>query len=122
MRRAILLAGLVIAAGLCAHLASAELENPVPAPLAVRVEQFTVPPATGPVGAVILRNRRRAAWTGKGTVDLGDGWRIEQPAGQVRVEPGQTTRVAYTVQQAKVVVANRYPVRVVASGPGEPGP
>jgi len=120
MRRAIVLIGLVVvmAAGLCAHLAVAEPEGPATAPLAVRVEQFSVPPATGPTGGVILHNRGRVAWTGTVKVDLGDGWRIEQPAGQVRVEPGETTRVAYTVQQAKVVVANRYSVRVVASGPG----
>lgn len=118
MRRMILLAGLAVASGLCAGLALGELASPAGAPVALRVEQFTVPPATGPVGAVVVRNLGRAAWSGKVTIDFGEGWMIEQPSKELHIEPGGQARAAYTVKKAKVVEANRYPVRVVASGPG----
>jgi len=86
--------------------------------VALRVEHFTAPPATGPVTHVVIRNLGGQAYEGDLRLELPDGWRWSPETCPVALEPGATKRVPFTVEKAVNVRENAYPVKATASGAG----
>lgn len=85
-------------------------------PVALRIEPFTVPPATGPVTHVAVQNLRDAPWRGRVALRGPQGWRFEPAERAVALEPKEAQRVPFTVAKGLNLDANRYPLEAVASG------
>ncbi|MFW6162710.1 MAG: NEW3 domain-containing protein [Planctomycetota bacterium] len=99
-------------------LAAAAVAAGAEEPVALRAEPFTVPPSTGPVTHVRVRNLLGKGYEGAVRLGLPEGWKAEPSERNVNIEPGQTARVPFTVQGGKNLKANRYPVTVRAVGGG----
>ncbi|MBM4037595.1 MAG: hypothetical protein FJ290_03695 [Planctomycetes bacterium] len=84
--------------------------------VALRVEQFTVPPATGPTAYVRVENLREAEWRGRIALRLPEGWRIEPAERPVTLAPKAAQRVPFTIVKGANLDANRYHVEAVATG------
>jgi len=84
--------------------------------VALRVQHFTVPPATGPLMHVTVQNRRDAPYEGRISVRLPEGWRVEPAERPIALGPGETKDVAFTVAKGLNLDSNRYPVEAVATG------
>ena len=88
------------------------------APVALRAESFTVPPSTGPVVHVAVRNLRQTPYQGSLTMTGPDGWRIVPKQREVSLGPGQTGRVPFSIEKGRNLAANSYPIEVSATGGG----
>ncbi len=84
--------------------------------VALRAEQFTVPPATGPVTHAVIQNLNDTPWKGRVSLSGPEGWRMEPPEREVTLVAKETQRVAFTVAKAVNLDANRYPMEIVAVG------
>lgn len=87
-------------------------------PVALRAENFTVPPSTGPVAHVVVRNLQENAYQGAVTFKGPAGWRIAPAERRVSLAAGETKRVPFTIERATNVEANLYAVEVSATGGG----
>jgi len=87
-------------------------------PIALRAENFTVLPSTGPVTHVRVDNRGRAPWRGTITFRAPEGWRLHRSAQTVTVAAMGSERVPFAVEQAADQADNRYSVEVLARGAG----
>jgi len=88
------------------------------APVALRVEQLTVPPATGPLWHVVVQNLLDRAYEGKVAVKPPEGWRLEPAERPVALAPKEAKRIAFTIAKGANLDSNRYPVEVTATGEG----
>jgi hypothetical protein len=88
------------------------------APVAVRAEHFTVPPSTGPVTHVIVKNLQDKPYQGTVRIELPKGWKANRTEAKVKLGPKETKRVPFAIEHARSEEANRYRVRVSASVPG----
>lgn len=104
---------LFIAAVLCALGARAE-----DAPVALRVAHFTVPPSTGPVVHVLVKNLTDAPYEGVVRLTLPEGWAWSPGEQPVALEPGAAERVPFTISKAVNRADNRYEVSAEAVGAG----
>lgn len=84
----------------------------------MRAEPFIVPPSTGPVTHVRVRNLLAQPYEGVVRLGLPEGWKTDPAERKVRLKPGETARVPFTVQGGKNLEGNRYPVTVTAVGGG----
>ena len=80
--------------------------------VAVRVENFTVPPATGPVTHVLARNIGDAECTVTIEPEFPAGWRWTPASREVALAPGEVKRLPFTIEKASDEKSNRYPVEV----------
>lgn len=88
------------------------------APIALRVESFVVPPATGPVTHVLVQNLRDAPYEGTLRLKLPEGWKVAGGEQPVRLQPHETKRIPFAIDSARSSEANRYLVEVSATGGG----
>lgn len=89
-------------------------------PLQVRVDNFTVPPATGPVVEITVGNPGDQPFTGAMTVRWPTGWRCDPPRQELHLPPRSRSKVAFTVEQGVENPANVYDVTVEVTGGGAP--
>ena len=108
--------GRVLAAVLIVSLAASAW--PGEAPVALRAEHFVVPPSTGPVTHVVVRNLLEKPYQGTVRLKLPGGWRADPAERAVTLKPGETKRVPFSVQGATNVASNAYAVEVAATGGG----
>jgi len=101
----------LLACVLGARLAAVAAEPAV----ALRVEQLTVPPATGPLLHVVVHNLRDAAYRGQLAVRPPAGWRLEPAARPVALGAKQKARVVFTIAKGTNLDANRYRFVAVAT-------
>ena len=87
-------------------------------PVALRIEPFTVPPSTGPVIHVHVRNVLDTAFRGAISLEVPGSWRATPPSREVTLKAGETAKVPFTVEQATDSDANTYRIRVRARGAG----
>ncbi len=93
-------------------------QNEDNARLALRVEHFTAPPATGPVVHVLAANLGEEPYEGAVRLDLPEGWAWSPAEQAVSLATGETKRVPFVVERATNLNANEYPVRVTAVSAG----
>jgi len=84
----------------------------VGAEIAVRAENFTVPPSSGPLTHILVRNLGDT--TSAVTVEpkYPDGWRWTPKQRTASIEPGQTQRLAFAIEKAADVESNRYAIEI----------
>jgi len=83
--------------------------------LLLRVENLTVLPSTQPLLNVAVTNQQPTAFAGTLAINPPPGWRIAPPR-PLTLAPGQSTRVAFAIEQGVNSDANSYPLEVVAAG------
>lgn len=89
------------------------------APVALRVQHFTIPPATGPITHVLVANLRDEPYTGTVRLELPDDWAWRPAEQAVSLAAHETKRVPFTIERAINLSANAYPVRATAVGAGQ---
>ncbi len=85
-----------------------------PPPVALRAEHFIVPPSTGPVTHVVVRNLLNAPYEGTISLKLPVGWQCTPAESPVALDAHETRRVPFTIEKASDVAANVYLVTAVA--------
>ncbi|MBL7134613.1 MAG: hypothetical protein ISS78_10990 [Phycisphaerae bacterium] len=100
---------------LCAGLAEDAAKDPV----AVRAHNVVVPPATGPVSGLTVKNLLDAPYTGKVTVKLPDGWKADKSQFDVSLKPRETKHIAFALEKAVDRKINAYPYKITAVGGGK---
>lgn len=78
----------------------------------VRAENFTVPPFTGPVTHILVRNSGGTACEVAIEPGFPDGWRWNPKERAVSLEAGQTQRLAFAIEKAADVESNRYDIEI----------
>ncbi|MCK4293104.1 MAG: hypothetical protein KAY65_07890 [Planctomycetes bacterium] len=88
--------------------------------IAVRAENFTVPPSTGPLTHIQVRNPHDKMCTVTVQPKFPDGWQWTPKHRTVTIEPHQVKRLPFTIEKATDVEANRYLIEItVRNGPGK---
>jgi len=80
--------------------------------IAIRAQNFTVPPSTGPVTHILARNRGETACTITVEARFPDGWQWTPKQRTVTIEPHQTARLAFAIEKGADVKSNRYPIEI----------
>jgi len=83
--------------------------------LAVRVENFTVPPSTGPLTHILIHNSGETAQEVTVQPRFPTGWKWTPQQRTLTIAPEQTERVPFTIEKATDLEANRYPVEVAVT-------
>lgn len=109
---------LTVALGMTLACAAQAGDGPGRHPIALRAENLTVLPSTGPVTHVRVHNRGRTPWQGTITFRTPEGWRLHRSAQTVTVAAMGSVRVPFAVEQAADQTDNRYSVEVLARGAG----
>lgn len=117
MSRPICLPALCLAALVCTTISEAWSQAAEPA-VAVRAENLTVQPSSGPVTYVVVQNQRETAFQGTLSVRFPEGWRVAQTEQKVSLAPGETKRVAFAIERATDVAANAYVFEITVKGDG----
>jgi hypothetical protein len=78
----------------------------------VRAENFTVPPATGPLTHVLARNLGDTECTVTVQPKFPDGWQWTPKHHTVTIEPGKLKSLPFTIEKAAAAESNRYPVEL----------
>ncbi len=114
--------GTEMAMRMCVGLAALAVVVPLAVwagePVALRAEHFVVPPATGPVTHVRVRNLLAKPYEGTVRLALPEGWKADPAERKVRLKAGETARVPFTVHGAASGESNAYRVEVAATGAG----
>jgi len=105
---------LIACAVLCMNYATAA-EQP-DAPIAIRAEMLTVPPATQPLASVAVKNLGDTPYAGSISLKGPPTWRIAPPQRDVELAPGETRRVPFAIERGVNLEANTYPLEVTATG------
>lgn len=87
-------------------------------PVALRVESLTVPPSSGPLIRVQIKNLLDAPYEGSLSLKGPQPWQIVPQKREVSLPPGETQRVPFTLERGLTLKANSYPVEVSATGAG----
>lgn len=85
--------------------------------LRMRVETLTVPPATGPLAMVMVHNTGSASWEGRIVLRPPPSWQLSPDTRTVRLESGETQRLAFNIARGRNLETNRYPFEITAIGP-----
>jgi hypothetical protein len=86
----------------------------------VRVENFTVPPSTGPLTHILARNIGDTECTVTVEPKYPDGWQWTPMHRTVTIEPGRLKRLPFTIEKAVDAESNRYPIELtVLDGSGK---
>jgi hypothetical protein len=86
-------------------------------PVRLRVETITVPPSTGPLVSVIVKNLAQAEYQGTIGLKGPENWRMAPPTREVTLAKGETAPVPFSIEQGRNVAANRYTFQVTATSP-----
>ncbi|MHC4742000.1 MAG: NEW3 domain-containing protein [Planctomycetota bacterium] len=78
----------------------------------VRAENFTVPPSTGPVTHILIRNSGNAATAVVVEPKFPDGWRWSPKERAATIEAGQTQRLAFAIEKANDTKSNEYTIEI----------
>jgi hypothetical protein len=90
---------------------AAEADSPV----ALRVETITVPPSTGPLISVAVKNLTKAEYQGTVSLEGPEGWRLTPATRDVTLAAGATKAVSFSISQGRNVAANAYAFEVRAT-------
>ncbi|UCE47027.1 MAG: hypothetical protein JSW47_15630 [Phycisphaerales bacterium] len=82
------------------------------ADVVVRAENFTVPPATGPLAHILARNTGNAECTVTIEPEFPDGWQWTPENREVTLPPGEVKRLPFTIEKALDARSNRYAVKI----------
>jgi hypothetical protein len=83
------------------------------------MDNFVVPPSTGPVVEVLVRNRGDQPFQGEMAVRWPDGWQGDPIRQKVDIKAADQTKVAFTLTKAQDAAANVYDVAVEVTGAGK---
>ncbi len=83
--------------------------------LELRVQNFTVPPSTGPVGHVLVQNVGDTAYKGKVELKLPAGWTYTPTAFDLSLEPLESVLLPFTIDKAVDTKKNSYAVELIAT-------
>jgi len=83
--------------------------------LELRVQNFTVPPSTGPVGHVVVRNVGDTAYKGRVQLKLPAGWIYTPTAFDLSPAPLESLRLPFTIDKAVDTKTNSYAVELIAT-------
>ena len=86
--------------------------------VAIRAENLTVPPSSGPVTYVLVRNLRNRTYKGAIVAGFPDGWKMNRTVQPVKIKPRQTARVAFAIERGADAPSNAYPLWIKAVGDG----
>ncbi|MHC4461597.1 MAG: hypothetical protein ACYS30_09195 [Planctomycetota bacterium] len=78
----------------------------------VRAENFIVPPSTGPLTHILVRNSTDAPCTVTIQPKFPDGWQWTPGHRTVTMEPNQVQWLPFTIEKASNVESNRYSVEI----------
>jgi hypothetical protein len=78
----------------------------------VRAENFTVPPATGPLTHILVRNLHDTPHTVTVQPRFPAGWQWTPKQCIVTIEPNQLKRLPFTIEKAVAAISNEYPVEI----------
>jgi hypothetical protein len=99
----------------CIVIAAATAAGP---DVAIRAENFTVPPATGPVTHILARNVGDAECTITVEPEYPAGWQWNPENREIMLAPGEVKRLPFTIEKASFEELNTYPVGItVIKGP-----
>jgi len=87
-------------------------------PVALRMENFTVTPSTGPLAFVDVKNLQKQPYRGTIAVSPPGGWRIAPAEREISLSPGEVQRVPFTIEKGRNMPGNSYPIQVTAVGAG----
>ncbi|HJN15405.1 MAG TPA: hypothetical protein QGH10_07945 [Armatimonadota bacterium] len=82
------------------------------APLLVRARNFLVPPSTGPVTHVVVKNTTDAPYASTLSVQFADGWEVTPSQHEIALQPGETKMLPFTIKGATDLAANAYPIAI----------
>ncbi len=89
---------------------AAPLEGQASEPLAVRVENFLVTPAHGPLIRVWVLNQGAESYEGQLALGVPAGWQIAPREQPVKLAAGEARRVVFNVQRGVSLEGNTYPL------------
>ncbi|NIP56353.1 MAG: hypothetical protein GWN55_07800 [Phycisphaerae bacterium] len=78
----------------------------------VRAENFIVPPSTGPLTHILVRNPDDKPCTVTIQPKFPDGWQWTPRHRTLTMEPNQVQRLPFNIEKASDVESNRYPVEI----------
>ncbi len=81
----------------------------------VRIENFTVPPSTGPVTHITVRNTGSETRNLTVAPEFPAGWRWSPARRQITLAPGKLERVPFTIDKAVNSSSNSYAVQATVS-------
>jgi len=81
--------------------------------IAVRAENFTVPPSTGPLAHILIRNGGDAVRKVIVQPMFPSGWQWTPNQRTVTVAPREVIRVPFTIEKATDVASNQYPIEIL---------
>lgn len=90
--------------------------GPAGPPVAIRAENLTVTPSTGPVTHVLVQNLEDKTYRGTLLATFPGGWKMDKTRQAVTIKPRQTARVAFAIERGADAESNSYPVQVRAVG------
>jgi hypothetical protein len=80
--------------------------------VAVRAENFTVPPATGPVTHILARNTGNTESAVTIEPEFPAGWQWTPRNRKVRLQPNEVKRLPFTIEKASDAKSNRYAIEI----------
>lgn len=96
----------------------ASMANDDSAPVTLRAAHFTVPPSTGPVSHVLIKNLTDQSYQGTIRLKLPTSWSANKTDWTVTLNPHETKQLPFVLENAIDLESNRYPVEILAQGPG----
>jgi len=90
--------------------------GPAAPAVAIRAENLTVTPSTGPVTHVLVHNPGATPYRGTVTATFPDTWKMNVTRHDVAIQPRETARLAFAIERGADAASNTYPVRVAAVG------
>ena len=105
----VFIVGLVLSVG-----SSLVLGDEVDAPIALRAGHFTVPPSTGPVTHVFVKNLTDKPYQGSIGLRWPEGWRSNPLEQSIFLDALETKQIPFAIENATDRKSNQYPVEITA--------
>ncbi len=83
--------------------------------LVLRVENLTVPPSSGPLMGVQVKNLGDAPYSGSLSLKPPPGWQLTPAERRIDLQPGELARVPFSIVKATNTAANTYPFVATAT-------
>jgi hypothetical protein len=93
--------------------------SPGEQPLQLRVENLTLLPNSQPMLHVRALNSGNQEFRGTVQIVVPESWRMESRQKEIVLEPGESTRLAFSVNAGSESATNCYPIRVTAAAGGQ---
>lgn len=86
-------------------------------PILVRAENIIVPPSTGPITHLVVKNQKAAPYNCRIRVKYSQDWTISPVEFEVSLKPQETRKIPISIDKAIDLKSNLYPVEItVISG------